>query len=105
MATASGASWRRTKTFSPPSTCRALSAARVGLFAEVTEQRPAPAAGGFGITDHCIEPRLASGALGSGPRVNETAEDDGVRAVVEQQAIGRQAVAPGAADFLVIALE
>src|SRR5439155_8168087 len=62
----------------------ATTAARVGLFAEVAEQRSAPAAGGFGITNHGVETRLASGALGSGPRVNEAAEDAGVRAAVEQ---------------------
>ena len=79
-----------------------------GLFKrlpEVGQQRPASAFARLREAHQRLQPRLSSGPLTLSALIDEMAVEHGVAAAVKQQAIRPQAVPPGTANFLVIALQ
>ncbi len=82
-------------------------AARFGLFAEVSEQFDSPASVGLGQGKQCVELvtldllpfRLRGALLDQPPLLNHVGEP------VDQKRSGREAIAPGAAGLLVVALD
>ena len=70
--------------------------------AEVSKQWYAPAMVCLGVAKEGAQTGLASRPLSGGALVDEMADSDGIAGIVEQQAICRETVSPGAADFLVI---
>ena len=75
------------------------------LLAEIPEQGHATAAFVFGKMRHLLElhPRLVA-RLPVGDLLEKPQVFDHIAARVEEQALGRQSVAPGASGFLVVAL-
>ena len=74
--------------------------------AEVGEQRGAAGSRRLGEAHHLVELGARAGALGRGRLLlDEAGLLDRVAGVEEQQALARQAVAPGAPGLLVVALE
>src|SRR5262245_43768452 len=76
----------------------------VGL-AKVSQQRTAPAFGGFRVAHQRIKAGGASGALRSGAIVNEPADHHGVDTAVEKETVGSHAIPSGAPNLLIVALD
>ncbi len=84
----------------------APAAARTGIgFAEVGQERDASADFGFGELDHAAELQAGRPLFHALFVGDEGFHPVDVRRREEQYTLGGQAVAPGAADFLVVALE
>ena len=75
-------------------------------FAEVAEQHPPPAGLRLGETDHRLQlVQFDALLLGIAALLDQAAADGDVAVAEQQQRFGRQAVAPGAAGLLVVALD